>query len=144
MTAHGIFRLMPDADGATDFGPGLEALVQPLCRRSNDLPILLGSRAHLHNATAGQRRSFLRSFLMLAFHWCVLVVVGTSSIIDTQCGFKLFHETAAQELFTRLHLQRWAFDTELLFLAATLGYPLVEVVVPFASWALIYVNSKGG
>ena len=133
LAAQGVFRLMVDADGATDFGPGLEALVQPLLRkpRSDDLPILLGSRAHLHNATAGQRRSFIRSFLMLAFHWCVLVVVGTSSIIDTQCGFKLFHETAAQELFTRLHLQRWAFDTELLFLAATLGYPLVEVVVPW-------------
>jgi dolichyl-phosphate beta-glucosyltransferase len=133
LAAQGVFCLMVDADGATDFGPGLEALVQALLRRSrsDDLPILLGSRAHLHNASAGQRRSLLRSFLMQAFHWCVLIFVGTSNIVDTQCGFKLFHETAARELFSHLHLQRWAFDTELLFLAATLRYPLLEVVVPW-------------
>jgi dolichyl-phosphate beta-glucosyltransferase len=133
LAAQGVFCLMVDADGATDFGPGLEALVQALARksRSDDTPILLGSRAHLHSAPAGQRRSLLRSFLMQAFHWCVLIFVGTSSIVDTQCGFKLFHETAARELFSHLHLQRWAFDTELLFLAATLRYPLIEVVVPW-------------
>jgi dolichyl-phosphate beta-glucosyltransferase len=132
LAAQGVFCLMVDADGATDFGPGLEALVQALLlQRSDNPPILLGSRAHLHNAPTHQRRSLLRSFLMRAFHLCVTILVGTSNIVDTQCGFKLFHETTARELFSRLHLQRWAFDTELLFLAATLRYPLVEVVVPW-------------
>ena len=57
MTAHGIFRLMPDADGATDFGPSLEALVQPLCckPRSDDLPTFLGGCEHLRHVAVPKK-----------------------------------------------------------------------------------------
>mmetsp|Transcript_36667 Transcript_36667/g.67104 ORF Transcript_36667/g.67104 Transcript_36667/m.67104 type:complete len:120 (+) Transcript_36667:3-362(+) len=61
-------------------------------------------------------------------HMCVRVLC-TSKVKDTQCGFKLFTRSAARELFLRLHLERWAFDIELVFLAQALGVPLVEVAV---------------
>jgi len=90
---------------------------------------MLGSRAHLHTDSMG--RSLVRSFLTQAFHICVVVFVGASQIRDTQCGFKLFERDAAHHLFGMLHLRRWAFDTELLFLATHLDYSLHEVVVPW-------------
>lgn len=163
LAATGDFCLMVDADGATEFGAGLEALTARLVEvktsrrvshhhhqkddndnsESDPCPILLGSRAHLHhnnttnnkNATPQQQqqqsRSFVRSFLMQAFHICVVVFVGATDICDTQCGFKLFDRSAAWHLFRILHLQRWAFDTELLYLAKHLQYRLEEVVVPW-------------
>ena len=109
---------------------------QELC--SSRCPIMLGSRAHLHHHEHndnkngnGKRRSPLRSFLMQAFHICVVVFIGASDICDTQCGFKLLERETAHHLFRLLHLRRWAFDTELLFLATHLKYPLHEVVVPW-------------
>jgi len=122
MAATGDYCLMVDAAGATDFGPGLEALVE----QSASAALAWGSRAP---ETAD--RSIVRWILTAVFHWCVVVFVGTGKIRDTQCGFKLLTNEAAKELFGSLHLQRWAFDTELLFLANQLEYSIVEVVVPW-------------
>lgn len=142
LAARGDFCLMVDADGATDFGPGLESLVERLALRTHTRqppppptttdhrpPIVLGSRAHLQQQQG--LRSFVRTFLTQAFHVCVVIFVGAGQIRDTQCGFKLLPRDAAHHLFQRLHLRRWAFDTELLFLATHLRYPLEEVSVPW-------------
>ena len=174
MMATGQFRLMVDADGATDFGPGLSLLIHRLKQEmtpplsvssvpsSQDsstaaiqYPIIFGSRAHLHQSPSSisnddsqqqqqQKRSVIRSFLMQAFHLCVLLLVGTGgdtnrsnkrqrpSIVDTQCGFKLFPAYTAERLFSILHLQRWAFDIELVYIIQSLlYYDCIEVVVPW-------------
>lgn len=74
------------------------------------------------------KRSFGRTVLMLGFHFLVwLFCVRT--VHDTQCGFKLFTREAARELFPNLHVERWAFDVELLYLAESLGIPIAEVAV---------------
>lgn len=117
LKASGIFRLMVDADGATEFGPGLQQLVgqveETLVKNSvtrGDMIAIFGSRAHLQNLKTNQR-SFLRLILMHAFHFFVSLFVS-SRIKDTQCGFKLFTKSSAVRLFKTLHLQRWAFDIE--------------------------------
>jgi len=51
---------------------------------------------------------------------------------DTQCGFKLFTRGAAQMLFNNQHLDRWAFDVELMYLARQLQLPVVEVPVTWS------------
>jgi dolichyl-phosphate beta-glucosyltransferase len=66
---------------------------------------------------------------MWGFHTLIEVMIGTSEIKDTQCGFKLFTRATARRLFPVQHIDRWAFDVELLFLAARFGIPLVEVPV---------------
>jgi dolichyl-phosphate beta-glucosyltransferase len=35
---------------------------------------------------------------------------------DTQCGFKMFTREASKLLYPTQHLERWAFDIELLYL----------------------------
>lgn len=122
LAATGALRLMVDADGATDF----DALVK-LLEKDISAPIVFGSRAHLASQT---QRSFIRTLLMHAFHCCVNLLVG-STIQDTQCGFKLFTAQAAEVLFSSLHLQRWAFDIELVVLANRLALSVQEVGVPW-------------
>jgi dolichyl-phosphate beta-glucosyltransferase len=152
LNARGHFRLMVDADGATDFGPGLERVVEQLCLRlkvsendnddddkshgdtsNNKMVAIFGSRAHLQNE-AGSQRSLLRTILMHAFHFFVSLLVS-NQIQDTQCGFKLFTQDAALAAFGNLHLRRWAFDTELVILSTPgnglLSMDLVEVGVPW-------------
>jgi dolichyl-phosphate beta-glucosyltransferase len=52
-----------------------------------------------------------------------------SDVEDTQCGFKAFRREAAQAIFPRQRLDRWAFDAELLFLARRLGLSVRQVPV---------------
>ncbi|XP_045725283.1 dolichyl-phosphate beta-glucosyltransferase isoform X2 [Mirounga angustirostris] len=150
-TSKGIFSsrgekiLMADADGATKF-PDVEKLEKGL----NDLQpwpeqmaIACGSRAHLEKESIAQR-SYFRTLLMYGFHFLVwfLCVKG---IRDTQCGFKLFTREAASQTFSSLHIERWAFDVELLYIAQFFKIPIAEIavnwteiegskLVPFWSW----------
>jgi glycosyltransferase involved in cell wall biosynthesis len=48
---------------------------------------------------------------------------------DTQCGFKCFKSTVAEDLFPRQTLTGWSFDVELLFIARLLGYKVVEMPI---------------
>lgn len=140
--ATGQYRLMVDADAATTFGIGLEAVTKAIiAKESNNedksgaaaaaaaLPVIVfGSRA----GDGGAKRTALRSFLMHSFLWLRSVVVGTPvSLRDTQCGFKLFDKPSALQLFSNLHLRRWAFDIELVYVALSTGIEIQEVTVPW-------------
>lgn len=65
---------------------------------------------------------------MFAFHFEVWLF-AVKSIRDTQCGFKLFSRSSAQKIYPRMHVERWAFDVELLYIAEKLNIPVVEVDV---------------
>jgi len=127
LCARGQYLLMADADGATLFTDiqRLEVALQKI--ESDGFGGSLGSRAHLQQEAVAKRSPF-RNVLMYGFH--VLVnVMGVQGIKDTQCGFKLFTRKAAQVMFANLHIERWAFDVELIYLAQSLRIPLVEVAV---------------
>uniref|UniRef100_A0A2I3G8K9 Dolichyl-phosphate beta-glucosyltransferase n=1 Tax=Nomascus leucogenys TaxID=61853 RepID=A0A2I3G8K9_NOMLE len=137
--------LMADADGATKF-PDVEKLekgLNDLQPWPNQMAIACGSRAHLEKESIAQR-SYFRTLLMYGFHFLVwfLCVKG---IRDTQCGFKLFTREAASRTFSSLHVERWAFDVELLYIAQFFKIPIAEIavnwteiegskLVPFWSW----------
>ncbi len=50
---------------------------------------------------------------------------------DFTCGFKGFTRKAAQEIFRKTLIDRWAYDSEILFLAKKLGYKITELPI---SW----------
>lgn len=56
-----------------------------------------------------------------------IVVIGGFS--DTQCGFKLFAGNVARELFGLATIDRFAYDVEILALAARKGYRIAEVPI---------------
>ncbi|XP_017151613.1 dolichyl-phosphate beta-glucosyltransferase [Drosophila miranda] len=145
LSARGRQLLFADADGATKFADydKLEESLSSLASDWRHDGIAIGSRAHLEDDAIASR-SFFRTILMHGFHTLVWLF-AVRSVRDTQCGFKLFTRSTARKLFTSLHVQRWAFDVELLYLAERLKLPMSEVAVrwteidgskltPFWSW----------
>ncbi|KAL6055005.1 dolichyl-phosphate beta-glucosyltransferase [Balamuthia mandrillaris] len=126
LCARGEYILMVDADGATKFSDieRLEAKLKKV--EENEFGIAVGSRDHLKD-DAVAKRSPLRNLLMHGFHMFVLMCVR--GIKDTQCGFKLFTRKAAFSVAPSLHIERWAFDVELLYIAQQKKIPIVEVAV---------------
>ncbi|XP_061595346.1 dolichyl-phosphate beta-glucosyltransferase-like [Cololabis saira] len=145
LSSRGKFILMADADGATRFCDveKVEAGLKDLNPGPENLAISCGSRAHLEKDSVAQRSMF-RTFLMYGFHFLVWFFC-VRGIQDTQCGFKLFTREAALKTFSSLHVERWAFDVELLYIAQCYKIPIAEVavnwteiegskLVPFWSW----------
>lgn len=145
MICRGKLILMADADGATKFSDleKVEAALCDLSPKPGNMAISCGSRAHLEKASIAQRSVF-RTFLMYGFHFLVWFFC-VRGIKDTQCGFKLFTREAALKTFSSLHVERWAFDVELLYIGQCFKIPIAEVavnwteiegskLVPFWSW----------
>eukprot|EP00053_Salpingoeca_punica_P004867 m.51349 g.51349 ORF g.51349 m.51349 type:complete len:322 (+) comp12983_c0_seq1:37-1002(+) len=127
LSARGRTRLMVDADGATQFSD-LAKLEKALAGiTANGVGIAVGSRSHLEEEPQA-KRSLFRTILMHAFH-ALVYILCVKGIRDTQCGFKLFTRQAALATFSTLHIERWAFDVEVLYIAQQLRVPIAEVQV---------------
>jgi len=127
LAGRGRYLLMCDADGATKFSD-LERLERSMTQiESNGFGICCGSRSQMFEEAAAER-AWYRNIVGNTFHFLVksLCVKG---IMDTQCGFKLFTRQSAQRLFSNLHIIRWAFDVELLYVAQLLRMPISEIPV---------------
>uniref|UniRef100_A0A1I8EBV0 Dolichyl-phosphate beta-glucosyltransferase n=1 Tax=Wuchereria bancrofti TaxID=6293 RepID=A0A1I8EBV0_WUCBA len=155
LCARGSLILFADADGATKFADFQRVEEELLSLTDGCVPkirsdvnwiipaIAIGSRSHMEKKSVATR-SLARTFLMIAFHWIVYIFT-VRTVRDTQCGFKLFTRGAVSKLFPLLHIERWAFDVELLFLAEQFSIPIREVpvtwheidgskIVPIISW----------
>ncbi|XP_037069888.1 dolichyl-phosphate beta-glucosyltransferase-like [Pollicipes pollicipes] len=129
LSSRGHWLLFADADGATRFSDldQLEAQLAPLAERPDTAALVCGSRAHLEKESIAQR-SLFRTVLMKGFH-VVVRVFTVRDVRDTQCGFKLFTRPAMLLCFANLHVERWAFDAEMLYVAQKLDMPIKEVAV---------------
>ncbi|XP_071862562.1 dolichyl-phosphate beta-glucosyltransferase wollknaeuel isoform X2 [Bombus fervidus] len=154
LSARGSVILFADADGATKFTDlkklndslknilGFDYIDKPN-EVSTSHAIVCGSRAHLEKEETA-KRTFFRLLLMHGFHFLVWFW-GVRGIRDTQCGFKLITRESARVVFQALHVERWAFDVEMLYIARILNIPIIEIpvnwteiegskIVPFWSW----------
>ncbi|CAL1292872.1 unnamed protein product [Larinioides sclopetarius] len=128
LSARGKLLLFADADGATKFSDieKLEEEINVLSGSQIDA-VVIGSRAHLDKEAIASR-SLFRTILMYAFHFMVWLL-AVRTVQDTQYGFKMFTREAASSLFYVLHVERWAFDVELLYIAEKKKIPVKEVAV---------------
>ncbi|XP_046995564.1 dolichyl-phosphate beta-glucosyltransferase [Schistocerca americana] len=138
LSSRGAVILFADADGATKFSEleKLETSLQKLTggdyTKEPDgvegrIAVVCGSRAHLEEEAIATRSMF-RTLLMHGFHFLVWLF-AVRGIRDTQCGFKLFTRETARMCFHNMHVERWAFDVELLYIAQKLKIPVAEVAV---------------
>lgn len=70
-----------------------------------------------------------RTLLARGFHLLQILILGNFEFSDTQCGFKLFRREAALKIFNKITVQRFAFDTEVLFLAAKYNFKITILPV---------------
>lgn len=107
----------------------LESLVSQLEQRQ-DLDGILGSR-RLPESDIVIRQPLMRRLSGKAFN-IALKAGGLTRFADTQCGCKLFRHDAAKAIFSKSELDGFAFDVEILNIAAQLRYQMEEVPVTWA------------
>lgn len=91
----------------------------------NGADVVMGSRWLADNAEAN-RRGALRRVMGESFNFMARMMCGLS-YPDTQAGLKGFRRQAADDIFKRLTIFRYAFDVEVLYLAKRLGYCIEQV-----------------
>ena len=128
----GQYVVFADADGASKFAD-VTKLVEA-CEKSQDSKgraVAVGSRAHLVGSPAVVNRSAIRNFLMRGFHLLIWLFTpaATSTIKDTQCGFKMFSRQSLPYIVPHMHSEGWIFDVEMLMLAERADVPMIEVPV---------------
>jgi dolichyl-phosphate beta-glucosyltransferase len=123
VNARGQLVLFADADGATpwaEFGR-LEAAL------AAGADIAVGSRA-LHAAGVRVKAKVYRRVIGRVFH-SLVELLTVRNVKDTQCGFKLFRAPVAHDLFSRMRMNGFSFDVELLVMAGRRGNQVAEVPV---------------
>ncbi|MGZ4834192.1 MAG: dolichyl-phosphate beta-glucosyltransferase [Terriglobales bacterium] len=89
--------------------------------------ISIGSR-WVYRTPSTDTQPLYRRASSRVFNACTHRLLGLK-FHDTQCGLKAFTRDAAKDLFVYQHINGWGFDPELLFVAARLGYKVVEVPI---------------
>jgi dolichyl-phosphate beta-glucosyltransferase len=123
INAIGRTVLFADADGATAIAE-IERLEHALALGAD---MAIGSRALRAEGVQVQAKVY-RHFIGRTFHFLVERLADTG-VKDTQCGFKLFRASVAQDLFSRMRMNGFSFDVEVLVMARRRGYQVAEVPV---------------
>jgi glycosyltransferase involved in cell wall biosynthesis len=123
LAAKGAYRFFADVDLSMPVEE-LNRFIPPAI----DVPIAIASREA--PGAVRYHEPFYRHITGRAFNALIRLMV-LPKLKDTQCGFKMFREEAAEDLFPRQTLRGWSFDIELLHAAGLRGYPVVEVPVPW-------------
>ncbi len=120
--AKGDYRFICDAD----LSMPIEEIAKFMPPVELSAPIAIGSREAPGSVRYNEPK--YRHWIGRVFNGLVRLIV-LPGLNDTQCGFKLFREDAAKEIFPKLTILGWTFDVEALFIARKLGYRIVEVPI---------------
>ncbi|HET6402420.1 MAG TPA: dolichyl-phosphate beta-glucosyltransferase [Candidatus Kapabacteria bacterium] len=110
-----------------DYAVPLEDLARGEALLDTGFDIAIGSRT-AHDTKIIERQSFLRERVAKLFGFLQRNYLGLR-LKDTQCGFKLFTQSAAHEIFAKVKLSSVIFDGEMLWLAKRMGYKVGEFPV---------------
>lgn len=136
LASSGKYRLFTDADNATSIEHFSK--MQPFLEQGYD--IVIGSRALRESVIAVPQSLFKRLLGKAGNLFIQLVAVW--GIWDTQCGFKVFEEKAANDIFSRLTIPGWGFDVETLAIARLRGYKIKEMPVRWVNDPLSHVTAR--
>lgn len=122
MQANGDYLIFFDIDLATplvEFNHLLEFM------NAGD-QVIIGSR-RLEKSQIKKSESKIRTFLGHGFTKISNILVP--GITDFTCGFKCFSRAAAKIIFSVARIDRWGFDTELLYIAKLKKIPIRQMAV---------------
>ena len=111
-----------------DLGIPIEELPKFLAEFKNGYEVVIASR-FVAGATFLKPVLWHRKVMERGFRLLRKVILNSWNVQDTQCGFKLFRRDAARRIFDLVTIERFAFDSEVIFLANKFGYGIKEVPV---------------
>lgn len=120
----GELRLFLDADGSTS----ITHLDTFLPKFKEGYDVVIGSR-DIKGSFIQVHQPKYREFMGDMGNWLIRIVLGLWSFPDTQCGFKMITGKAAEEVASRMVVDRFGFDFELIILAKKLGYKIKQMPV---------------
>ena len=121
LKAAGRVALFLDADGSVE-PDEIERNLKFLT--NEDCDIFIGSRV-LKDKDQILEVKWYRKWVGAVFNFLVRTLLF-KDIKDTQCGFKMFKSEAVKPLFSRVYLNGFGFDIEILYLAKKMGYKIKE------------------
>jgi len=130
LSAKGKYRLFTDADNSTS----IEQIEKMWPEFEQGYEVIIGSR-DIEGAKLAVSQPWWRLMIGNAFNLLVQIMCGLWGIPDTQCGFKGFTREAAEDIFSRTRIARFAFDAEMLVIAKKMKYKIKEIPV-------FWVNDK--
>ena len=124
LEAKGQYRLFMDADGSTS----ITHLDTFLPEFEHGYGLVMGSR-DIEGSYIQIRQPRYRTIMGNMGNWLIRIVLGLWSFPDTQCGFKMLAAEAAQEVASRMKVDRFGFDFELIALSYALGFGVKQMPV---------------
>ncbi|MBP9686215.1 MAG: glycosyltransferase family 2 protein [Candidatus Doudnabacteria bacterium] len=137
LEAKGEIRLFMDADNSTKVDHIAEFM--PFFDQGFD--IVAGSR-RIAGADIAVHQGFVRDFLGGVFRFIVHTIVPLG-VTDSQCGFKAFTAEAAERVFPKQVINRWAFDVEVLAIARKYGLKIKEAPIRWVNDGASTVRFSG-
>ena len=131
------YQLFTDADNSTTIDH-VEKFF-PFFAQGYD--IVIGSR-RLKDSIIAVKQPRVRDFLGGIFRLIVHALVPLG-VKDSQAGFKMFSKNAAETVFPKQTIFRWAFDVEILAIAKKLGFKIKEVPIRWINDAESHVKLSG-
>ena len=122
LAAKGDFRFICDAD----LSMPIDEVSRFLPPQAPDFDIAIASR-EIPGAVRYDEPPY-RHLIGRAFNLLVRFV-ALPGLQDTQCGFKCFSASAAEELFPQQTIDGWTFDVEILFIARKRGLRVIEIPI---------------
>ncbi len=124
LEARGEYRVFLDADGSTSIMHMDRAL--ELFEKGTD--VVIGSR-DVEGAFIQIHQPRHREIMGDMGNWLIRIVLGLWKYPDTQCGFKALSARAADAIASRMVVDRFGFDFELIILANKLGFSVSQMPV---------------
>ncbi len=134
LKAHGEVRLFTDIDMSVPINRADDFLAK--IEEGND--VVIGTRKSTRSNVIIHQPKY-RELLGDVYRRFVRLVFAPA-VTDFTCGFKAFSAKAAQEIFPKSLINRWSFDTELLFLASRWKMSLFEIPVTWTNSPATKVN----
>ena len=125
LEAKGKYRLFMDADGSTSI-THLDKFLPEFEKEGND--VVIGSR-DVEGAFVQVHQPKHREVMGNMGNWLIRIVLGLWLYPDTQCGFKMLNDKAAKEVASRMVVDRFGFDFELIILSKKLGFKIKQMPV---------------
>lgn len=122
LIAVGKYRLFLDIDLSTPIEE-VDKLI-PFLRKYD---IVIGSRK-MKGSNIIVRQPLIRELLGKMFTFLSQKILQMR-VSDFTCGFKCFSQKAAEQIFLRQTINRWGFDSEILYIGKTKRYSIKEVPV---------------